>query len=200
MQPACKCGSLFFPLSHPLDSFFSAQKNDPFLFLLLQGQCQSLNTVVRCKWCWRESNDADLGTITKSQWIVYGCDFYLRGEQWQSNQERAKASPKISKTIQTTCLQWQKVWVFLNSSVISCVSLKSLRPLSCSGLCFLKRTWCGVMDVDICVHPLSLDPQPPKGFPVRNSTTLVVYMFNRRADIYFQRSFETPLSLTMWGN
>lgn len=33
-----------------------------------------------------------LGIITKSEWIIYGCDLYLRGEQWQSNQERAKAA------------------------------------------------------------------------------------------------------------
>lgn len=33
-----------------------------------------------------------LGIITKLQWIACGCDLYLRGEQGQGNQERAKAA------------------------------------------------------------------------------------------------------------
>lgn len=144
-----------------------------------------------------------LGIITKSQWISYRCDLYLSGDQWRGNQERAKAAPRIIQvleTIQSTCSSGKKLWVLLNSLDSSCISLRVLGPLNCSDSCLLKTTWCGAMGVDLCVQPLSFDPQPPKGLPRRCSPTLIVYTFNRRADTYLQRSSETFLSQTLWGN
>lgn len=82
-------------------------------------------------------------------------------------------------------------WLLLNSLVISCISLKILRPLTLAKMGLIWGDGSKSLR-----HSTQLWSAAPKRFPRRSSSALVMYMFNRRADILFQRSSETPLFLS----